>query len=104
MLQEIFIRFCSDGASVMLDIKSGVGKLLKYKFPDMILWHCLNHRLEFAVENALKIISGTNDFQSFLQHSYTLYSQSPKKKRKLSEYFHDLQMNLKRIGKVFTFR
>ena len=30
----------------MLGTKSGVGKLLEDKFPDVILWHCLNHRLE----------------------------------------------------------
>ena len=52
----------------MLGTKSRVGKLLKDKFPDIILWHCLNHRLELVVENALESISGTNDFQSFLEH------------------------------------
>ena len=74
LLQEVIIGFCSDGASVMLGTKSGVGKLLKDKFPDIILWHCLNHRLELAVGIALEIIGGTNDFQSFLEHLYSLYS------------------------------
>ena len=37
LLQGLFIGFCSDGASVMLGTKSGVGKLLKAKFPDIIL-------------------------------------------------------------------
>ena len=37
LLQEVIIGFCSDGASVMLGTKSGVGNLLKYKFPDIIL-------------------------------------------------------------------
>ena len=68
LLQELFIGFCSDGASVMLGTKSRVGKLLKDKFPDIILWHCLNHRLELVVGNALESVSGTNDFQSFLEH------------------------------------
>ena len=78
--------------------------MLKDKFPDIILWHCLNHRLELAVGNALESISGTNDFQSFLEHLYSLYSQSPKKKRELDQCSHDLQTTLKRIGKVFTIR
>ena len=47
----------------MLGTKSGVVKLLKDKNPDVILWHCLNHRRELAVGNAQEIISGTNDFQ-----------------------------------------
>ena len=104
LLQEVIIGFCSDGASVMLGTKSGVGKLLKDKFPDIILWHCLNHRLELAVGNALEIIGGTNDFQSFLEHLYSLYSQSPKNKRELDQCSHDLQTTLKRMGKVFTIR
>jgi len=49
MLQEVFIGFCSDGASVMLETKSGVGKLLKGEFPDIVLWHCLNHRLDLLL-------------------------------------------------------
>ena len=43
----------------MLGTKSGVGKFLKDHFPDIVLWHCLNHRLELAVGNALDATSGT---------------------------------------------
>ena len=107
LLQEVIIGFCSDETGVMLGTKSGVGKLLKDKFPDIILWHCLsglNHILELAVGIALEIIGGTNHFQSFLEHFYSLYSQSPKNKRELDQCSHDLQTTLKRIGKVFTIR
>ena len=68
------------------------------------MWHYLNHRLELAAGNASKIISSTNDFHSFFQHLYSLYSQSPKNKRELDECFHNLQMTLKTIEKVFTVR
>ena len=95
LLQEVNIGFCSDGTSVMRGTKSGVGKLLKNKFPDIILWHCLNHRLELAVGISLEIIGGTNHFQSFLEHFYSLYSQSPKNKRELDQCSHDLQTTLK---------
>jgi len=78
LLQEVFIGFCSDGASVMLGTKSGVGKLLKDEFPDIVFWHCLNHRLELAVSNALDATSETTDLQSFLECLYSLHSQSPK--------------------------
>ena len=47
---------------------------------------------------------GTNDFQLFLEHLYSLYSQSPKNKREPDQCSHDLQTTLKRIGKVFTIR
>ena len=62
----------------MLRTKSGVGKLLKDEFPDIVLCHCLNDRLELAVGNALDATSGTNDLQSFLECLYSLYSQPPK--------------------------
>ena len=32
-LRKNLVAFCSDGASVMLD------------FPNIIIWHCMNHRL-----------------------------------------------------------
>jgi len=83
LLQEVFIGFCSDGVSVMLGTKSGVGKLLKDEFPDIVMRHCLNHRLELAVGNAVDATSGTNDLQSFLECLYSLYSQSPKNMREL---------------------
>ena len=35
LLQEVFIEFRSDEASVILDTKSGVRKLLKDKFPNI---------------------------------------------------------------------
>jgi len=104
LLQEVFIGYCSDGASVMLGTKSEVGKLLKDEFPDIVLWHCLNHILELTVGNALDPTSGTNDMQSFLESLDSLYNQQPKNTRELSGCVHDLHITLKRIGKVFTVR
>ncbi|QQP53599.1 Uncharacterized protein FKW44_006129, partial [Caligus rogercresseyi] len=104
LLQEMLIGFCSDGANVMLGVKSGVGKLLQGDFPNIIIWHCLNHRLELAVAQALEATGGTKDFQAFLDALYTLYSQSPKSMRELSECAHNLQITLRRIGRVFNVR
>jgi len=69
--------------------------LLKDEFPDIVLWHCLNHRLEFTVGNALNAASGTNDLQSFLESLYSLYSQSPKNMRELTGCAHDLHISHK---------
>lgn len=104
LLQEVFIGFCSDGASVMLGVKSGVGKLLQDDFPGIVLWHCLNHRLELAVDQALDVTGGTKDFQSFLDSLYSLYSQSPKNTRELGECAQNLDITLKKIGRVFNIR
>ncbi|KAJ3582092.1 hypothetical protein NHX12_015891 [Muraenolepis orangiensis] len=102
LLREILIGFCSDGASVMLGVMSGVGKLLQDDFQGIILWHCLNHRLELAVDQALDVTGGTKDFQAFMDSLYSLYSQSPKNMRQLSECAHNLDIALRRIGKVLA--
>ncbi|XP_063788503.1 E3 SUMO-protein ligase KIAA1586-like [Pseudophryne corroboree] len=104
VLTEIFVSFCSDGANVMLGVKAGVGKLLQGDFPKLILWHCMNHRLELAVDQALDVTGGTNDFRSFLDTLYTLYSQSPKNVRELSAQANELHVLLKKIGRVFNVR
>ena len=80
------------GASVMLGVKSGVGKLLQDDFPGIVLWHCLNHRLELAVDQALEATGGTKDFQAFLDSLYSLYSQSLKNMRELSECANNLHI------------
>jgi len=73
--------------------------LLKDEFPDIVLRHCLSHRLELAVGNALNATSGTNDLQSFLKSIYSLYSQSPKNLRELSDCAHDSHISLKKNRK-----
>ena len=74
----MFIGFCSDEASTILGTTVGVGQLPKDPFPDIMLWHCLNHKLEAAVGNALDATGGMKDLQSFLESLFSLYSQSPK--------------------------
>jgi len=51
-MQTHLIAFASDGASVMTGKRSGVATRLMSKFPNIIAWHCLSHRLELAVGDA----------------------------------------------------
>ena len=69
-LQRNLVAFCSDGASVMLGKSSGVGYRLKAKFPWLILWHCLNHRLELAVGDSIKVIDGFYHIQALFDKIY----------------------------------
>ena len=69
ILGEIFIGLCTDGASVMLGKRAGLATLMKQDFPNIITWHCLNHRLELAVHDTMKDITTTNHFAVFL-HKY----------------------------------
>lgn len=77
-LIQNFICFACDGASNMIGRKAGVGKLLTDKYPDLLVWHCSNHRLELAVDDVVNEVAGINHFKIFFDYLYALYSSSPK--------------------------
>jgi hypothetical protein len=64
--------------------------------------HCLAHRLELAINDALKIVTATNRLQSFLNSLYALYSQRPKNQRELGEVVADTETQLLRITAILT--
>ena len=99
-----FICFASDGASVMTGRKSGVGQKLLLKYPDLILWHCANHRLELAVGDVAKTVSGVNPFKTFMDSLYSVYSQSPKLQCELKGVASDLDVAISKIGRVLDTR
>ena len=103
-LVKNLIAFTCDGASVMFGVKSGVGKKLKDQFPALVLWHCMNHRLELAVLDAVKSINGFYTLESFFNKIYSTYSFSAKMQRELKEIASKLDVELRKIGKVFTIR
>ncbi|XP_028410502.1 E3 SUMO-protein ligase KIAA1586-like [Dendronephthya gigantea] len=103
-LQEHFVAFTTDGASVLTGKKSGVMELLMNDFPNLITWHCLNHRLELAVEDAISELTGINHFKIFVERLYSIYSQSPKNVRELREVAKSLDVQLLKIGKVLSTR
>ena len=86
----------------MLGVHSGVGGRLKKKFPALLLWHCLNHCLELAISDAVSSINGFYPIQAFFDKIYSVYSYSSKLHRQLCEISIDLDLQLKKIGKIFT--
>uniref|UniRef100_A0AAQ4R3J4 DUF4371 domain-containing protein n=1 Tax=Gasterosteus aculeatus aculeatus TaxID=481459 RepID=A0AAQ4R3J4_GASAC len=103
-IKENFIAFASDGASAMLDRKSGVAARLQLLYPHLIVWHCLNHRLESAVGDTVKHTNNVNHFKSFLDKLYTLYHRSPKNCLELAEHAQQLEVNLQNIERVLDVR
>ena len=79
-LQKHFIAFTSEGGSVLTGRKSGVMALLVKDFPNLFTWHCLNHRLELTVNDAIVDLNGINHFKTFIEKLHSVYSQSPKNK------------------------
>ena len=42
---------------------------LKEKYPKIILWHCMCHRVELAIEDAIKPVTQVNHVKFFLSNS-----------------------------------
>ncbi|GBL81469.1 E3 SUMO-protein ligase KIAA1586 [Araneus ventricosus] len=99
-LQENLVAF----ASVMLGTQSGVAQKLTEKYPNIILWHCMKHRIELAVSDSVDDLGAVNHFQFVKDKLYTLYSKSPKNQRKLAECSRELDLQLNKIGRILGTR
>ncbi|KAJ8871639.1 hypothetical protein PR048_027966 [Dryococelus australis] len=53
-------------------------KTIWKKFPDILVWHCVNHRLELAISDAVDEVCGVNNFQIFMDELYSLITNEPK--------------------------
>ena len=102
-LAKHFIAFTSDGASVMTGAIKGVATLLKPSL-QIVLWHCLNHRLELAVSDTITAVGGTQPIENFFGKIYTIYSQSAKLQRELKNIAAELDVQLRKVDKIFTTR
>ena len=71
---------------------------------EIILWHCLHHRLELAVKDSINAVSGVNSIQAFFSKVYSVYSMSPKLQRELKSISSEVDVELKKVGKIFTIR
>ena len=103
-IRQNFVSFASDGASVMLGKNSSVSTKLLAKYPNIIVWHCLNHRLELSIHDAITEVTAINHFHHFFDKLYSLYSRSPKNQRELRECCQDLDAQIQRIGRILDTR
>jgi len=103
-LKKNLVAFASDGASAMVGSKSGVAQLILAKYPNIILWHCLNHRIELAVSDTLKEMNSINHFEIFIEKLYSIYSCSAKNVEATRKYACQLEIQLLKIGKIFDVR
>lgn len=103
-LKQNLVGACSDGASVMVGKNSGVLTQLKEKYPNIMLWHCMCHRIELAVGDAVKSVTQINHIKSFLDKLYSIFSQSPKANRELQVCAKTVHSELLKIGRVLGVR
>ncbi|KAJ8868421.1 hypothetical protein PR048_029937 [Dryococelus australis] len=84
-LKQHLVGFTSDCASVMLGKHSGVAQKCPFQCPNIIIWHCMNHRLELTLDDSVNEVRGVNHFHIFMVKLYTLYSRSPMNQHQLAE-------------------
>uniref|UniRef100_H3B1X3 DUF4371 domain-containing protein n=1 Tax=Latimeria chalumnae TaxID=7897 RepID=H3B1X3_LATCH len=63
-LQSNWTSLVSNGASTMLGKKSRVAACLLDHYPNLFIWHCCSHRLELAVGDTAREVSGENHLQN----------------------------------------
>ena len=88
----------------MFGSHSGVAKKVQQAFPNVILWHCFNHRLELAVGDAIAEISGINHFKILFDTLYHIYHSSGKNKQELEECCQELSAQFYTVGRVLDNR
>jgi hypothetical protein len=103
-IKDHMIALTCDGASVLLGKKSGLAMQLTEKFPDLFIWHCLNHRLELAVHDSIEEVAGINHFKIFMDKLRNMFSCSPKNSRELAEVAKGLEEQILKIGRVLDTR
>lgn len=88
----------------MLGKLSGVGVRLKAIYQKILLWHCLNHRLELAVGDAIDGIAAINHFKFLMDKLYSHFSMSTKNRYELGEVAAELGQVLQVIGRTLSVR
>lgn len=77
---EIFgkiVGFASDGASVMQGLRSGVAARIKENQPKLMIVHCVAHRLELGIKDAINQSCPLySQLDIFLQQIYKFYHYS----------------------------
>ena len=91
------VDFGSDGASVYVGRLNGVVAKLRVEIPWLLGVHCIAHRLELSVLDALKDEEQLNNVQEMLQGLYKHYHYSPKALRELKELAQVLDEKINKL-------
>ena len=90
----------ADGASVMMGHKGGVAALLKVDIPHLIEIHCVAHRLQLSVLDAIRDHCYIREFESGLKKLFSFYNMSPKRLRELHEMASVLEDTIRKFGSI----
>ena len=76
------VCLCVDGVAVNLGVRRGVVTLLRENIPWLVAIHCLNHRQELGVKDALKN-TYMDEITTMLINLYYVYQNSPQRLREV---------------------
>lgn len=106
VLQARLLGFCTDGASNLQGSVKGalmlVAKALERN--DLVIFHCMNHKLELAVHDAVSTTNRVSHLRCFIDTLHAYYSRSPHHCRQIERASEPLGVELKKIGKIFDVR
>uniref|UniRef100_A0A0L8GFH7 DUF4371 domain-containing protein n=1 Tax=Octopus bimaculoides TaxID=37653 RepID=A0A0L8GFH7_OCTBM len=71
------IRFCTDGASIVFTRKAGIVARLIQEFLNLVSWHCLSHRLQFVLADAINEINEISHIKIFFGLDLCYFFISP---------------------------
>ena len=92
LLKEKLAGCNFDGANVMMGKKGGVMQHLQAKIGrPIIVMHCVAHRLELAVLDAVKPCSYLSRFEDTVKSIFKFYFYSPKRRREVNEIANILE-------------
>ncbi|KAJ1194901.1 hypothetical protein NDU88_004186 [Pleurodeles waltl] len=74
-----------DGAAVMMGSKGGVAALLKKDIPFLLPFHCVAHKLQLGILDAVKSKPSICQFEETLKWIFKFYWYSPKRRRDAKE-------------------
>ena len=85
----------------MLGRKNGVAAALQENYPNLIVWHCANHRLEMTDYDTRDEVQGLTHFHLLFDKICRIYGISPKSQSQLRECAAELGEKLKKWEQHF---
>lgn len=99
-LRAHLIQLVVDCASPLVGTTSGVGELMKEKYPQLVVWRCASHRLELLAGEVSKEVTGMNQLTVFFDKLFATYHASPRNRRELGDCAPELEGRLLKVGKI----
>ena len=104
-LYKKLINVNFDGAAVMSGVLSGVQKRLKDVVLGLIYTHCVAHRLELAMLDALKLKDTyIQTFDNNINALFKFYYYSPVRRKELKEMAKEIKVEFKQFGLLKNIR